>query len=174
MIYKSDTGYILNMEIYTGEGKKLEAIILTVLRPYFGIWHHIYQDNYYNSVATAEVLLHNKIRVCGTIRENTGLPPSLKDAAKNLKKGERMFCHRGDILLVWKDKRDVHMISSIHDASVIFTGEKDRKIGDEIKKPFCIVQYNNYMKGGVDLADQYLSCCSTLRKTCQWEQEGRA
>jgi hypothetical protein len=26
----------------------------------------------------------------------------------------------------------------------------------------------------VDLADQYLSCCSTLRKTCQWEQEGRA
>jgi hypothetical protein len=46
------------------------------------MWYHIYEDNYYNSVATAEVLLHNKIRVCGTKGANRGLPHSLKDAAK--------------------------------------------------------------------------------------------
>jgi hypothetical protein len=91
MVSESDTGYILNMEIYTGEGKKLQETILTVLRPYLGIWHHMYQDNYYNSVATAEVLLHNKIRFCGTVRENRGLSPSLKDATENLKKREGRF-----------------------------------------------------------------------------------
>jgi hypothetical protein len=91
---------------------------------------------------------------------------------KNLKKDERTFCHRGDILLlVWKDKRDMHMISTIHDASMILTGKKYRKIGDEIKKPFCIVQYNNYMKGGVEEADQYLSYYSILRKTVKWNKK---
>jgi hypothetical protein len=35
------------------------------------------------------------------------------------------------------------MISAIHNASLILTGKKDGKTGDEIKKPFCIVQYNN-------------------------------
>jgi hypothetical protein len=44
------------------------------------------------------------------------------------------------------------MISAIHDASMILAGKKDRKTGDEIKKPFCEVQYNNCMKE----VDQFL------------------
>jgi hypothetical protein len=39
-----------------GEGKKLQETILSVLEPYLDQNYHVYQDNYYNSVLTAEYL----------------------------------------------------------------------------------------------------------------------
>jgi len=48
------------------------------------------------------------------------------------------------------------MISRIHDATNVNTGQKDRKTNVAIKKPNAVVQYNKYMKG-VDRAEQYLS-----------------
>ncbi|XP_013775229.1 piggyBac transposable element-derived protein 4-like [Limulus polyphemus] len=78
MVCESDTGYTCNMEIYTGEGKKLEETIYSVLAPNLGLWHHVYQDNYYNSTSIANLFLEHEKRVCGTIRVNRGLPPSLK------------------------------------------------------------------------------------------------
>src|SRR5215510_15678731 len=38
------------------------------------------------------------------------------------------------------------------------------------KKPICIFQYNMFMKG-VDMADQYLSYYSLLRKTVKWPKK---
>ena len=71
---------------------------------------------------------------------------------------------------VWKDKRLVRMISSIHDTTIVKTGQKDRKTNVEIKKPYVVVQYNKFMKG-VDRADQYLSYYSVLRKTVKWSEK---
>ena len=65
---------------------------------------------------------------------------------------------------VWKDKRLVRMISTIHDATIVNSRRKDRKTNMEIKKPYPIVQYNKLMMG-VDRADQYLSYYSILRKS---------
>ena len=48
IVCESDTGYICNIEIYTGERKKFEETVLSVLGPYLDMWHHIYQDSYYN------------------------------------------------------------------------------------------------------------------------------
>ena len=65
---------------------------------------------------------------------------------------------------VWKDRRLVRR-STIHDATVVSTGRKDRR--KQIwkkKKPYAVVQYNKFMKG-VDRADQYLSYYSILRRT---------
>jgi hypothetical protein len=59
--------------------QQLQETILSVLEPYLDQNYHVYQDNYYNSVATAEHLLLRKVRVCGTIRVNRGLPPDLKE-----------------------------------------------------------------------------------------------
>ena len=59
------------------------------------------------------------------------------------------------------------MISTIHDATFVNTGRKDRKTNMEIKKPYAVVQYNKFLKG-VDRADQYLSYYSVLRKTVKW------
>ncbi|KAL6420058.1 hypothetical protein ACFW04_011915 [Cataglyphis niger] len=91
MLCESESGYICNFEIYSGQGKKLQETILSILEPYLDCWHHIYQDNYYNSVSTAELLFRRKTLVCGTIRENRGLPKVLLEKSKSLHRGEMTF-----------------------------------------------------------------------------------
>ena len=62
------------------------------------------------------------------------------------------------------------MISMICDATIVNTGQKDRKINIEIEKPYAVVQYNKSMNG-IDRADQYLSYYSVLRKTAKWSKK---
>jgi hypothetical protein len=54
MVCEATTGYIGSMEVCTAEGKKLEESIFSVLEPYFDLWHHVYQDNYYINAEIAE------------------------------------------------------------------------------------------------------------------------
>ncbi|PNF16120.1 hypothetical protein B7P43_G03265 [Cryptotermes secundus] len=144
VVTESTSGYIGNLEIYSGEGKKLQETILSVLEPYLDQNYHVYQDNYYNSVTTAEHLFLRKVHVCGTIRVNRGLPPDLKEECKSLKHGETTFRRKGDILLQsWRDTRVVNMISTIHNSSMV---DVQRRHG-QVKKPVCITEYNVFMKG---------------------------
>jgi len=62
------------------------------------------------------------------------------------------------------------MISTIHDATIVNEGRKDRKTNMEIKKPYALGQYNKFIKG-IDRADQYLSFYSVLRKTVKWSRK---
>jgi len=59
------------------------------------------------------------------------------------------------------------MISKIHEATIVNTGQKDKKTNTEIKKPYAVAQYNKFMKG----TDKYLSFCSVLRKTVKWSKK---
>jgi hypothetical protein len=81
--------------------------------------HHLYQDNFYNSVKLAETLLDRNVRVCGTMRANRGIPRDLEGEGKCLNRGQSAFRRKGDVIVqVWKDKRFVRMISTIHDAQL--------------------------------------------------------
>lgn len=81
-----------------------------------------------------------------------------------LKRGEIAFTKKGDILLlIWKDKREVWIISTIHDASSYKTEKTNQNTGEEIKKPVSVVHYNNYMQG-VDLADHIFQHRVSLEK----------
>jgi len=62
------------------------------------------------------------------------------------------------------------MISTIHDATTVNKGRKDRNTNMEIKKPYAVVQYNKYIKG-IDRADQYLTYYSVLKKTVKWSKK---
>jgi hypothetical protein len=62
------------------------------------------------------------------------------------------------------------MVSTIHDATVVNKGRKERKTNMEIKKPYAVAQYNKFIKG-VERADQYLSFYSVLRKTVKWSKK---
>jgi hypothetical protein len=127
MLCEATTGYISNMEIYTTHGKKLnDTVMSVVLENNLGIHHHVYQDNFYNSVNLVGSLLKHKIRVCGTIRRNRGIPKDLEKEAKELKRGQSSFRRKGATLVqVWKDERLVRMISTIHDSKHVNTGKKD-------------------------------------------------
>ncbi|KAI4476082.1 hypothetical protein M0804_013878 [Polistes exclamans] len=77
VLSEARTGYVSNFCVYAADGKILEETVLSVVGPYKNMWHHIYQDNYYNSVNMAKIFLKNKLRVCGTIRKNRGLAQTL-------------------------------------------------------------------------------------------------
>nr|XP_047143975.1 piggyBac transposable element-derived protein 4-like [Hydra vulgaris] len=62
----------------------------------------------------------------------------------------------GIMILKWKDKREVIMLSSIHDGSITERG-----------KPAVIVDYNKG-KSFNDLSDQLGSYCPYVRKTMKW------
>ena len=77
------------------------------------------------------------MRVCGT---NRGIPRDLEGEGKRLKKEQSAFRRKGDVMMqVWKDKRLEPIISTIHEATVVNTGRKDRKTNMEIKKPSAVV-----------------------------------
>ncbi|KAL6416949.1 hypothetical protein ACFW04_014775 [Cataglyphis niger] len=161
MACDSITGYILDFKLYSGTGQKIEKTVMDLLKNYSNKWHHVYMDNLYNSVNLAKKLILNKIRLY------RGLSEFLKKA--KLKVMKTRFARQGEILLqLYKTnkKRDIRMISTIHNADVCDAGKKDKN-GNAIFKPKCIIDYNRYMKG-VDRADQYLSYYPIYRKTKKW------
>jgi hypothetical protein len=51
------SSYICNMEIYSAKGKKLDDTVLLLLDRNLSQNHHIYQENFYNSVKLVQTLL---------------------------------------------------------------------------------------------------------------------
>jgi len=99
------------------------------------------------------------MKVCGTLSANRGIPRDLEGEGKPLKKEKSGFWRNDDTMVqVWNDK------TCVNDAIIVNKGRKDRKTNMEIKKPYAVGQYNEFIKG-IDRADQYLSFYSVLRKT---------
>ena len=133
VVTESTSGYILNLEFCAGEGKKLQEIIFKLLEHYFDQNYHVYQNNCYNYVKIAEILLSRQVRICGRIKVNKGLPPEMKNKSQSLKTGETTFRRKGEILLhSWRDNRVVNMISIMHDSTMV---DVPRGNEDVKKKP---------------------------------------
>jgi hypothetical protein len=113
----SDTGYCWNMKPYAGVSSTIADTITNLLDRLAGHGHQLYMDNFYNSVKVTDILLNLKTHICGTMRANRGEPAAMK--APTLQKGETLALHNGRaMLLAWKDKRIVKMVSTFHDASM--------------------------------------------------------
>ncbi|CAH3967358.1 unnamed protein product [Pieris brassicae] len=73
-------GYILNVKMYAGKEvvdpnmheseSKTEKLVLRLMRPYLLRGHHLFMDNFYNSVKMAHKLLDLKTHCTGTLRTN--------------------------------------------------------------------------------------------------------
>ena len=131
--------------------------------------HHVYMDNLYTSIPLFESLMRAGIGACGTVRINRrGLPTEIK---KTIKKGEVVHNKKNGILaLKWKDKRDVSMLSTIHNHSMVIKRRRTRLAAggfEEIQKPLVVDQYNSFM-GGVDRNDQLLSYYGFAHRTVKW------
>ena len=94
-------------------------IVLTLIDELLDKGYCLYTDNFYTSPNLADYLAQRQINTIGTLRLNRiGVPKSVKEA--KLKKGEATAAYRKKlIVLKWKDKKDVTILSSIHDAAFI-------------------------------------------------------
>lgn len=116
----------------------------------------LYCDNWYTSLPLAKYLVQRKTNLVGTCRKNKKFLPK-EVTLKKLKRGNLIAKYNcGIMVLKWKDKRDVLMLSTMHDASVNGLG-----------KPKVIEDYNK-SKTYVDVSDQMASYSPFVRRTCKW------
>lgn len=162
--------YTLEYNVYSGKGSQTQNeslfstnIVLNMTEPYQDSGRTIYMDNWYSSVDLAQKLLARGTHMVGTLRANRkGNPPNV--VVKKLKKGEVVAQQKdGVMVLKWKDKRDLLMISTKHDASCIDVPKR----GLIQRKPKVVMDYNDG-KSFIDRNDQMGSYASPLRKSMKW------
>ena len=112
---------------------------MELVQRYLNKGQHLYVGNWYTSPTLFQLLHRNKTGACGIVRKNRqGLPP----LTARLKRGESQYAHTNTLLaLKWQDKREVHMLSTIHSTTYTNSNKIDRQTGEAIRKSVCIVDY---------------------------------
>ena len=81
--------------------------------------------------------------------------PKAVTQPKFKKYGDCVFRRNGPLLCFkWHEKKDVTMLTTVHEAVMVETGKNNRD-GSKIEKPEAVYYYCKKM-GGVDLNDQLL------------------
>ncbi|GFQ67635.1 piggyBac transposable element-derived protein 4 [Trichonephila clavata] len=94
-------------------------VVLTLMKPLLNKGYCVTLDNYYSSPILTDTLVKYKTDSYGTINLNRKEVPSYVKS-KKLKKGETVAFRRGKALILkWKDKKDVSLISTIHNSEMI-------------------------------------------------------
>jgi hypothetical protein len=178
-IYKlcDAAGYTYDMKVYLGKDKKrtykdltaTHATVSDLCRRVEGVGHKLYMDNFFSSPALFDDLATKKISSCGTVRPNRkGLPEDLRSNRLGLKRGDIRVRVRGDMTAsVWKDKRDVHMLTNMHNPPA--EGNFCDDHGNAIK-PAIVEDYNKHM-GYVDKSDRMANSYSISRRTWKWTKK---
>ena len=102
--------------------------------------HLIYFDNYYTSYDLLQELAYRQTWAVGTVHKKRKHNSKAVENS-NLKQNETVCRRNGGILCIkWCDKRNVMVLTSIHEAVHVVT-HKRGKDGNFIKKPLDIHDY---------------------------------
>jgi len=161
--------YTLQYNVYAGKGEVRETdvsykIVMKLLDSYLNFGRILYTDNWYSSVKLAENLNKKNTHLVGTLRANRkNNPPEV--ISKKLKKGEFIAQQSSNniVVLKWRDKRDILIISTKHTDEFIEIQKRNRMI----KKPLSVEDYNTG-KSYIDRSDQMSSYSTPLKKTVKW------
>lgn len=183
VLAESQSSYIQYVDIYPGKNAMPQIhlgsnVVKRCLRnaQLDGKGYHVYTDNFFTSPELYEDLYHNhSTSACGTVRYNRrGLPKDImcKRPEGISERGDMKFRQKGCLVAsVWRDKKNVYTLSTIHDHS---TTEVQRQVninGNFIRQNFqcpkAIAEYTSNM-GGVDHADQYIQYYCFNHKTKKW------
>ena len=168
------TGFILNFVVHnenTAElvrTKELDisgSIVMTLMKNYLDKGHILYVDDWCSSPKLFQILYERSTGTCGTVRKNRSGFPLLQE---NLQQGEQSSLHRDSMLaLKWHDKKDVYMLSTVHDSSMISTGRKNSATGEELLKPLCVKDYDQN-RNAVDRSDMQMKFSKSLQESLKW------
>ncbi|XP_012938512.1 piggyBac transposable element-derived protein 4, partial [Aplysia californica] len=154
------TGYCSNLEFYTGKAAPSAKgatfdVAERLIRPYLNCGRTLYVDNYYISPDLFTYLKEQRTLACGTMRINrkNGPPKTMIPKLKKTEKEAVALTNGVITLLQFFDKREVNVLTTAHDNSVVDTGKVNRSTGDPIIKLHAVNEYNKLM-GAVDRSDQ--------------------
>ncbi|XP_024002130.1 piggyBac transposable element-derived protein 4 [Salvelinus sp. IW2-2015] len=169
------TGFVQDIIVYTGSTTDVQhyeglgvsgSVVMTMLAPHLGRGHTLYVDNWYSSPTLFQHLFSNSTGACGTVQSNRKGMPSF--GSRKMQRGEVEFKENGQQLAVkWHDKRDVHVLSTVHTATMSPTGKVDHLTGERKIKPDCVLDYNRKM-GAVNKADMINRFVACAWKTTKW------
>ena len=104
-------------------------------------------DNYFSSPDLFDDLATKQVYCCGTVWPNRkSMAQVLGPKRMTLKRGDLQVRTRSDLTILWRNKRDVRILTNIHDPPV--EGNFRNSNGKAIK-PQIVEDYNRHM-GYVD------------------------
>lgn len=176
-IRADESGYACQFQVYTGKvndtaEKELGSrVVKDLTRDLVGKGHHIYFDNFFNSIALQKQLQAELIYACGTVRSNRkGLPDDIK-ADKELTRGESdwRISKDGLAFIKWRDRKCVLFLGNHHNPSIESTVSRKQKDGtsQSVVCPAMGKDYNKHM-GYVDKLDMLKSVYEIDRKSRKW------
>ena len=186
-VCEAKSGYCLRFHIYTGSmpcTQYAEALgvgdeTTTTTRTVLGLMtrcglldkgHQVYMNNYYTSSELFEELRFHNTNACGTLWKNRkGVPEAIKSKQK-LQTSQVIFRRNEESKLLavkFLDKQDLHMLSTIHEATIAVLSKRDRNNNEYVAKPACVVDYVSKM-GSVHLSGQINQYDSCIHKTSKW------
>ena len=163
LLADSTNGYTWGWKLYTGkeEGRTEHGLAHRVVMDLVNdpkLLHKgyiVYTDNFYSSPALFRELTDNGFGACGTARKDRrGISRSV--TTTKLQKGDLESKREDGILsLMWRDKRDVLMLSTFHDDSMVGKSRRSKTAAggvESVQKPRVVEEYNQFM-GGVDRSE---------------------
>ena len=153
-------GYFLDIDVYTGrpsdgvttEHGLGERVVLHLTEQYHHKTIKYFVTIFFLRLHSDELLVHG-LYACGTVRcDRREFPSKLKGLS--LSRGEHKFM-QGVSAVVWQDKKQVNVLSTLNNPSSTITVSRKQKDGSQITLscPTAISTYNSHM-AGVDKGDQ--------------------
>ena len=154
------TGYTYDMKVYLGKDRQrtaqhvtaTHATVTELTRKTEGRGYKLYKDSFFSSPELFDDLVKKQIYCCGTVRPNRrGMPQDPRPKTTKLKREDIRVRTMADLTaILWRDKRDVFMLTNIHNAPEEgnFCNEGGKAI-----KPQTVKDYNHHM-GYVDKGDR--------------------
>ena len=127
------SGYTYKFQLYTGKAdyvwgahRGLVALVMNLLSGLLNQGRKVFMDNFYTSPTLFLELLRSRTNACGTVRTNRrNMPKDISKKNTKLKTGESIFLRAKNLVaMLWKDKRNVAMLSTMHDSTFSKTGKK--------------------------------------------------
>ncbi|CAF3360073.1 unnamed protein product [Rotaria sp. Silwood2] len=168
------TGIILDFIIYTGAITDIikfpdvgifGSIVMTLMQSYLDKGHNLFLDSWFTSPILFETLHARSTGACGPVRVNrVGLP----QFENKISSGQQVYKSTDNMLaLKWYDKREVTILSTIHQPQMRFTGKNNPKTKQPIRKPISIIDYNS-KSGEIDKVYMQTSFVECIRKSVKW------
>ena len=172
MLCDCQTGIVLDIIVYTGTDIDIirdddlgvaGAVVKKLLQKHLEKGHTLYTDNWYTSPKLSLYLDSKNTGSCGTVRSNRKNMPKF---VQNKQKVQE-YVSPPLLAMKYKDKRDVHLLSTVHEGKIIATGKTSHRNNEPITKPDIIVDYNKNMRL-VDEGDMMIGNIDCLRRTTKW------
>jgi hypothetical protein len=121
-------------------------------------------DNYFSSPRLFDDSERCKINSCGTVRpDRKDMPPDFGPKKLKLKRGDVRVWTRGNLTaLVWKDRRDVYMLTNMDTLP-----PQGNFCDNRPMKPHIMVRYNQHM-GYVTNSDRMANSYSVCWHSYKW------